>query len=436
MIMRTTPLDLTIAIPVRNEERNLPACLAAIGPDFARRVVVLDSGSTDRTREIAAEHGAEVFAFEWNGRFPKKRNWFLREHRPDTAWVMFLDADEFLTPESKAELLRVLPGTQHTGFWLAYSIYFLGRKLKGGYPLNKLALFRVGAGEYERIEEERWSHLDMEIHEHPVLSGSVGRIRARIDHQDLRGTDHYVWKHSEYASWEAARFLRTAAEPAERDQWTWKQRVKYGLMETPFLGPIYFVGSFVLMGGFRDGFTGLAFAILKMGYFTQVYCRLREAGEKATGVGSGSRFPGWRLILALVWLAAVGGLLLYLLMRTNPSASDLPLPRSLISWLNWAHDLRTLPMAWCYAAVPAFLLAGANVPRRLVLSLALLVLVGGEMVQAWIPSRSFTLADLAYSILGVVLAEWMAVRWQSRRREQKAVMGEVGGEETKGEPHG
>jgi VanZ family protein len=160
-----------------------------------------------------------------------------------------------------------------------------------------------------------------------------------------------------------------------------------------------------------------------MSYFTQVYCRLREAGEKATGVGSGSRFPGWRLILALVWLAAVGGLLLYLLMRTNPSASDLPLPRSLISWLNWAHDLRTLPMAWCYAAVPAFLLAGANVPRRLVLSLALLVLVGGEMVQAWIPSRSFTLADLAYSILGVVLAEWMAVRWQSRRREQKAPLG-------------
>ena len=84
MIMRTTPLDLTIAIPVRNEERNLPACLAAIGPDFARRVVVLDSGSTDRTREIAVEHGAEVFAFEWNGRFPKKRNWFLREHRQNT----------------------------------------------------------------------------------------------------------------------------------------------------------------------------------------------------------------------------------------------------------------------------------------------------------------------------------------------------------------
>ena len=275
-------LDLTIAIPVRNEERNLPLCLAAIGPDLARRVVVLDSGSTDRTVEMARAHGAEVLEFQWNGRFPKKRNWFLREHQPDTAWVLFLDADEFITPEFKAELRRVLPGTRHSGFWLAYSIYFLGRKLKGGYPLHKLALFRVGTGEYERIDEQRWSHLDMEIHEHPVLEGSVGRIQARIDHQDCRGIEHYVRKHSEYASWEAARFLRSAADPVARARWTWKQRLKYTLMRTPLLGPVYFFGSFVLMGGWRDGFTGLAFAILKMSYFTQVYCRLVEQQRAAS----------------------------------------------------------------------------------------------------------------------------------------------------------
>jgi VanZ family protein len=157
--------------------------------------------------------------------------------------------------------------------------------------------------------------------------------------------------------------------------------------------------------------------------------------KEMIGRESCCRVP-WLFCISLAWLAGVGGMVLYLLLRVNPNAGDLPLPGVIIRRLNLAHDLRTLPMAWCYAAVPAFLLAGANVPRRLVLSLALLVLVGGEMVQAWIPSRSFTLADLAYSILGVVLAEWMAVCWQSRRREQKAVMGEVGGEETKGEPHG
>ena len=116
----------------------------------------------------------------------------------------------------------------------------------------------------------------MEVHEHPVLEGTVGKIRARIDHQDMRGTSYYVWKHNEYSSWEAARFLRYAGNSSIRAQWTWKQRLKYRLMQTPFIGIVYFFGSYLLMGGFRDGFTGLAFAILKMSYFTQVYCKLRE----------------------------------------------------------------------------------------------------------------------------------------------------------------
>jgi glycosyltransferase involved in cell wall biosynthesis len=88
----TVPLDLTIAIPVRNEERNLPDCLRAIGLGLAIKVVVIDSGSTDKTVEIAHSLGAEVLNFEWNGRFPKKRNWFLRNYAFTTKWVFFLDA--------------------------------------------------------------------------------------------------------------------------------------------------------------------------------------------------------------------------------------------------------------------------------------------------------------------------------------------------------
>lgn len=96
-----TPLDLTIAIPVRNEERNLAICLPAISNDFARQVVVIDSCSTDATAAVARAHGAELIPFTWNGHFPKKRNWFLRHHRPNTEWVLFLDADEILTPAVK-----------------------------------------------------------------------------------------------------------------------------------------------------------------------------------------------------------------------------------------------------------------------------------------------------------------------------------------------
>lgn len=275
----SVPLDLTIAIPVRNEEQNLPGCLSAIGAGLATRIVVLDSGSTDNTESIAAGFGAELISFKWDGKFPKKRNWFLRNYKLTTKWVLFIDADEYITESFKKELRESLQQDDKVGYWLSYSIYFLGKQLKGGYPLRKLALFRVGAGEYERIDEDQWSNLDMEVHEHPILTGEVGVIRSKIDHQDFRGISHYVIKHNEYASWEAGRFLKTEGDPEISSKWTWKQRLKYRLMRSILIGPAYFFGSFFLLGGFRDGARGWAFAVLKMSYFTQVYCKIRESNN-------------------------------------------------------------------------------------------------------------------------------------------------------------
>lgn len=273
-------LDLTIAIPVKNEERNLPGCLEAIGRSFVRQIDIIDSGSTDNTRAVAEAFGASVIDFKWDGKFPKKRNWYLRNYTPSTKWVLFLDADEYLTPEFKEELTRALESDVYEGYWLNYTIYFLGKKLKGGYPLNKLALFKVGAGEYERIEEDQWSHMDMEIHEHPVLQGPVGKIKSKIDHQDFRGITHYVAKHNEYSSWEAGRYLKLGSDAAATANWTWKQKIKYRLMRSPLIGPVFFLGSFFAMGGFKDGARGFAFAILKMAYFTQVYCKIRELQKR------------------------------------------------------------------------------------------------------------------------------------------------------------
>lgn len=269
-------LDLTIAIPVKNEENNLPGCLEAIGKDWAHEIVVIDSGSTDRTRQIAEEFGCRVIDFQWNGKFPKKRNWFLRNHTPSTRWVLFLDADEYLTDDFKKETQNACEKTDKVGYWLHYSIYFLGKKLKGGYPLTKLALFEVGKGEYERIEEERWSQMDMEIHEHPILSGETGSIRSKIDHRDFRGVDSYLRKHIDYAAWEAARFFQMSGDKSLRKQFTWKQKLKYRLFDSVWIGPVFFIGSYIFMGGFRDGKRGFIFAILKMSYFTQIFARLVE----------------------------------------------------------------------------------------------------------------------------------------------------------------
>lgn len=267
-------LDLTIAIPVKNEEKNLPRCLRAIGTDLARRIVVIDSGSTDRTQEIAREFGVEVIEFQWDGRFPKKRNWFLRHGKLNTKWILFLDADEHLTEEFKTDLRKQISLDNKVGFWLCYTVYFFGEKLKGGYPLKKLALFQVGAGEYERIEEKNWSRMDMEVHEHPILQGEIGEIKARIDHRDFEGIEHYIQKQNEYSKWEARRYLALSEE--KFNHMTWKQKIKYRLFTSVWVGPAFFIGSFIFLGGFRDGSRGIAFAILKMSYFHLVYCRIKE----------------------------------------------------------------------------------------------------------------------------------------------------------------
>ena len=100
-------IPLSIVIPVKNEASNLTACLESV-QDFAD-VVVVDSKSTDATRDIVRKFQRTMIDFDWDGKFPKKRNWTLRNHRFQNPWVLFLDADERMTSEVKSELARTLP---------------------------------------------------------------------------------------------------------------------------------------------------------------------------------------------------------------------------------------------------------------------------------------------------------------------------------------
>ena len=270
-------LPVTVVVPILNEERNLPECLSRLR-DF-ERVVVIDSGSTDRSREIAMTTGADWVEFRWDGRFPKKRNWFLRHHEPTTPWVLFLDADELLDEAFCDELARTLPTTPNAGFWLTYNNWFLGRRLRHGTPNRKLALFRVGAGEYERIAEERWSDLDMEIHEHPVLQGTVGEIRSRIDHRDDRGIEHWKRRHESYAAWEAYRALALRRNGSQ--QLTVRQATKYRLLGRWWLPAAYFFDDYVRRLGFLDGRAGFLHAWFKAGYFRRIGQIMRARGAEA-----------------------------------------------------------------------------------------------------------------------------------------------------------
>jgi glycosyltransferase involved in cell wall biosynthesis len=275
-----TTIPVTVVIPVKNEEKNLSACLGKLS-SFAE-ILVVDSGSTDATRKIAAKANAKVIDFTWQGGFPKKRNWVLLNHKFFTPWVLFVDADEHLTDEFRRELSAKIVDDRYVGFWLNYSNHFLGRVLKHGVPQRKLALFKVGAGLYERVDDLRWSELDMEVHEHPILNGRIGEISAPIDHLDFRGLDHFIDRHNSYSTWEAKRFLQLRTEPAEMDRLTPRQLTKYRYVSRWWFSPAYFVLTYIIYRGFLDGRAGFIYAVFKACYFMQVHEKIAEAASSAS----------------------------------------------------------------------------------------------------------------------------------------------------------
>lgn len=270
--------SITVVIPVKNEEQNLPACLDALRR--FRHIVIVDSNSTDSTLAIAAERDIEVVAFDWNGKFPKKRNWMLKTYAFKTDWILFIDADEVVSDEFCESLTSAIERTTHVGFWLNYTNYFMGKKLRFGVPQRKLACFRKDAGAFERIEEASWSGLDMEIHEHPVLTGTIGEIDGKIDHRDFRGIARFLERHVDYAKWEASRYrAMKGSNEATEESFTFRQKLKYGLVETPWFARIYFLYTYLFKLGFLDGDAGYQYASYKKWYFQTVRNLIREHRE-------------------------------------------------------------------------------------------------------------------------------------------------------------
>ncbi len=291
---------LTIVVPVKNEARNLPDCLESL-LGFTH-VVIVDSGSTDTTAAIAAENGREVIQFVWDGKFPKKRNWVLENYPFRTPWAMFLDADERLTPAFINELAQFLASDKARHFDVircAYNNWFAGRMLRHGDPMRKTAIVRVGAAEYEKIDEDHWSTLDMEVHEHlqPKREGACYEIKARLEHHDKRSLESHWQKHIEYANWESARYqqLRTHLKPSPRQtttprrekqcaprqnsSLTPRQKIKYACLTKPWMALAYFIVCYFVKLGFLDGCAGFRFAQLKYRYFRLVRTKILEGNH-------------------------------------------------------------------------------------------------------------------------------------------------------------
>ncbi|MEC5166777.1 glycosyltransferase involved in cell wall biosynthesis [Flavobacterium sp. PL11] len=259
-------IPITVIVSVKNEALNLPLCLSKL--NRFDQIIVIDSDSTDDTRAIALSMGAEVLQFKWNGKFPKKRNWALQNAAIKHDWVLFLDADEFVTDDFVNEIEFKTKNPNYNGYTIQFENYFMGKKLKYGYGFKKAALFKKSKGAYEKIEEDLWSSLDMEVHEHPVIKGKVGVINAKVVHKDFKDLDHYISKHNAYSTWEAHRYYQL--KQSHHQHLSLNQKIKYGLLNTGLLPAFYFMGAYFLKLGFLDGKEGFYLARFKAHYFFQI----------------------------------------------------------------------------------------------------------------------------------------------------------------------
>ena len=208
----------------------------------------------------------------------------LRNYRFKTPWVLFLDADERVTEEWKREAEALLASPEADRYDVIkcyYDNWFMGKMLRHGDCMQKTTMVRVGAAEYEKIDEDHWSSLDMEIHEHLQVKeggrgGRIGEIRARMEHHDKRSFESHVAKHREYAKWEVNRYRQLMSHPERWEALSPRQKMKYRNLTKWWLAPAYFAVCYIRKLGFLDGYAGLRFALFKAWYFSLIRKQLRE----------------------------------------------------------------------------------------------------------------------------------------------------------------
>lgn len=267
------PCPISVLIPAKNERANLRACLESCR--FAAEVVVVDSGSTDGTREIAAELGATLVDFAWNGAFPKKKNWALAHVPWKHEWVFILDADERITPELAAELAALVAGRPECdGYYVNRRFWFLDGWLMhcGYYPSWNLRFFRHRLGRYEQFAGVADTGSgDNEVHEHVDLQGRAGRLRHELEHYAFPSIEVWVEKHNRYSNWEARLLAspaaqRAAAGAALDPALARKRRLKHLAARLPFRPTLRFLYHYVARAGFLDGYRGYVFCRLMAFY--------------------------------------------------------------------------------------------------------------------------------------------------------------------------
>ena len=260
-------MTISIAILAHNEAANLRRTLESVR--WADELVLVDSGSTDETVEIALEFGAKVFHEAWKGYGPQMNSAI---DKCSCEWVFSLDADEVMTPELQAEIPQLIKGEpKFVAYWVPRRNQIFGRWMRfgGQYPDYKLRLFRQGTARLP---------VDTEPHATPKWSGPKGKMRGDLLHYQYPTVALYVEHMNRYSSASVPLVLRQGRDCRGISEFVAMTTVN------PLLT---FVKNYMFRGGFLDGRQGLLFHLYHSAYTSWKYAKAWETTEAGARAESG-----------------------------------------------------------------------------------------------------------------------------------------------------
>lgn len=274
--------DVTAIVLTLNEEANIEACLRSVA-GFCSRVVVLDSGSADRTIEIARSLGADVISHPYTY-YAEQYNWGVDNAGISTKWTLRLDADERFTPAVCAHCEKLM--AEHAeddvnGIVIESDFFFLGRQMKhGGSKKRKIMLFKTGRG---RIEDRRRDAHTI------LLEGRTAAVRERFLHFDCKDLTSYIERYNQYATREMLDYFDYeggAGFDVNTDGQLRRHRRKkfkiYYRAPMFFRAWLWFVYNYYFRLGFLDGREGYLYHYFESYWYrflvdAKIYERRRDA---------------------------------------------------------------------------------------------------------------------------------------------------------------
>lgn len=273
-------MSFSVLILTRDEEHNLPRCLASVRD--LDDVVVLDSGSSDRTLDIAREFGAEILTRPFDD-FAGQRNFAMEQIAFRSPWVFHLDADEALTPALVAECRALVAADRHSGYFVPSKLIFQDRWLRwaGMYPTYQVRLVKVG-----EIRFVQHGHGQRETE----ARRGLGRVVEPYLHYNAsRGLDEWLERHRRYARQECAQILGESGGALDLagllsgDAIRRRRALKSLAGRLPFRPALRFVYMYVLRLGVLDGGPGLTYCRLLARYEAMIRDELRRTRSGGAG---------------------------------------------------------------------------------------------------------------------------------------------------------